>query len=387
MKLKLPEKKKNNSRQNNNISRMISVFGSSTGQEELDEIRSCIDAQWLGIGPKTKLFEAEFSKRLGGRGFKLVNSGSNSLYIAVKLLNLPAGTEIILPSFTWIACAHAVVLAGCTPVFCDVDLDTQNVTDLTIASCITKKTGAIMVVHYAGKPVDMKPILKLGYPVIEDAAHAVDSKFNGQYCGTMGKVGIYSFDAVKNLVMGEGGGITAQDPELVKRASLLRYCGIGKSGFEASEKNDRWWEYNIVDFVPKFISNDLSAAVGLVQLRKLGDLQTRRKQIWDLYQREFEKISWLKRPVDGGKNEQHSYFTYFVRLINGKRDAFAKYLRENGIYSTLRFHPLHLNPIYKSNSRLPSTELLNEQGLNIPLHPGLSDSEIEHIIQTIKSFA
>ena len=171
---------------------------------------------------------------------------------------MPPGAEVILPALTWISCAHAVVLAGCTPVFCDVDIETQNVTAETIAPHLTDKTGAIMVVHYGGKPVRMAPILDLGLPVIEDAAHAVDSKLGGRCCGSIGAIGVYSFDAIKNLAMPEGGGLTAQNPDWIARARVLRYCGIGKSGFEASVTKDRWWEYNIAEFFPKFLPNDIN---------------------------------------------------------------------------------------------------------------------------------
>jgi len=365
---------------------MISVFGSKVGQEELDEIRTSIEAQWMGIGPKTRAFETALAKRLGQAEFALLDSGSNSLYTAVRLLGLKPGTEVILPSLTWISCAHAIVLAGCVPVFCDVELETQNVSAETIAPHISPRTGAIMVVHYAGKPVRMEPILEFGFPVIEDAAHAIDSKLGGKYCGTIGTVGVYSFDAVKNLAMGEGGGLTARDPELVVQARMLRYCGIGKSGFEASANKDRWWEYNIVDFFPKFLPSDISASIGLAQLRKLDDLQAYRKEIWDIYQREFAEVDWLFRPVDAVEDEQHSYFTYFVRVPGGKRDQFAKYLYTEGIYTTLRYHPLHMNAIYNSSAKLPNCEQLNEEGLNLPLHPNLSAADIDKIISTVRAF-
>lgn len=366
---------------------MISVFGSKVGQEELDEIRTSIEAQWIGIGPKTKAFEEAFAQRLRLPGFALLDSGSNSLYMAVKLLDLPPGSEVIVPSLTWISCAHAIVLAGCTPVFCDVDVATQNVTAETIAPHLTRKTGAIMVVHYAGKPVRMKPILELGLPVIEDAAHAVDSKLDGRACGSIGAVGVYSFDAVKNLAMGEGGGLTAQNPDWITRSQRLRYCGIAKSGFEASATKDRWWEYTIAEFFPKFLPNDINASIGLAQLRKLDALQAYRKQIWALYQREFANLGWLCRPQDPAADEQHSYFTYFVRVPGGKRDAFAKYMYNHGIYTTFRYHPLHMNPIYRSSARLPVCEQLNEEGLNLPLHPNLAEAEIDKVISTVKAFS
>jgi aminotransferase len=365
---------------------MISVFGSQVGQAELDEIRSSIEAQWMGIGPKVRAFEKEFVGRLNLTDFAMLDSGSNSLYMAVKLLNLPPGSEVILPSFTWISCAHAIVLGGCVPVFCDVDLDTCNVTVDSITLHLTRKTKAIMVVHYAGKPVRMEQILQIGIPVIEDAAHAVDSKLGNQYCGSIGSIGVYSFDAVKNLATPDGGGITARNPELVTKARALRYCGIGKSGFEASANKDRWWEYEIADFSPRFLPNDIVASIALVQLRNLDHLQALRKRIWDLYQKEFAELGWLVCPSDPASDEQHSYFTYCVRILNGNRDRFAKYLYQKGIYTTLRYHPLHLNRIYNSHAKLPVCEQLNEEALSLPLHPNLSESNIAYIIESVKKF-
>lgn len=365
---------------------MINVFGSQVGPEELEEIRTSLEAQWIGIGPKTAAFEKEFAARLGLPGFVLLDSGSNSLYLAVKLLNLPPDAEVIVPSFTWIACGHAPVLAGCKVVFCDVDYETQNVTRETVAAAMTKKTGAVMVVHYGGLPVAVEKIAELGLPVIEDAAHAVDSKRRGVACGGLGAIGVYSFDAVKNLAMGEGGGLAAKDPALVARARQLRYCGIGKSGFEASANKARWWEYNVAEFFPKMLPSDIAASMGLAQLRKLDAMQARRKAIWELYQKELAGLSWLKRPQDAPAGDRHSYFTYCVRVDGGRRDRLAKYLYDNGIYTTLRYHPLHMNPIYRSTARLPVCERLNEEALSIPLHPALKDADVEKIIGALKAF-
>jgi dTDP-4-amino-4,6-dideoxygalactose transaminase len=366
---------------------MISVFGSKVGKEELEEIRTSIESQWIGIGPKTKLFEKKFAERMGLDDFVMLDSGSNSIYLAIKLLNLPAGSEVILPTLTWISCATAVVLNNCRPVFADVDLETQNITSDTIAPAITDKTRAVMVVHYAGLPVKMDEIEKFGLPIIEDAAHAVDSKIEEKYCGSIGDIGIYSFDGVKNLAIGEAGGITSGSVELMKKAKSLRYCGIEKSGFEASTIKERWWEYNVVDFFPKLIPDDISASIGLAQLKKLYGLQKYRKYIWDIYQDEFGKLSWINIPKDADKNEQHSYFTYFIRLNNDKRDDLAHYLYEKGIYTTLRYQPLHMIPIFNSTHlKLKNSEMLNDIGLNIPLHPNLSEDDIGYVIKTIKEF-
>lgn len=365
---------------------MISVFGSKVGPEEMEEIRSSLENQWMGIGPKTKKFEEAFAAHLDAPRFALLDSGSNALWMAIKLLNLPAGSEVLVPSFTWISCAHAIVLGGCVPVFCDVELDTQNVSIDTIRPHLTDRTRAIMVVHYAGLPVDLDPILDLKLPVIEDAAHAVDSKVNRRACGTLGAVGVFSFDAVKNLAMGEGGGVTSKDPELVERARLLRYCGIGKSGFEASANQQRWWEYHITEFFPKFLPNDIMASIGLAQLSKLSSLQKKRREIWFRYQEAFAELDWMIRPKDSRPHEQHSFFTYLVRVLGGRRDDLAQYLYSKGIYTTLRYHPLHLNPIYGVSIKLPNCEQLNEEGLNLPLHPNLSEGDVEKIIDTIRTY-
>jgi dTDP-4-amino-4,6-dideoxygalactose transaminase len=128
------------------------------------------------------------------------------------------------------------------------------------------------------------------------------------------------------------------------------------------------------------------ASIGLAQLRKLDLLQEHRRKIWERYQQEFAGITWMARPQDPGKSEQHSYFTYFVRIAGGKRDAFAKYLYENGIYTTLRYHPLHMNPIYKSKAKLSICERLNEEGLNLPIHPNLSADDVDHIVKVVGAF-
>ena len=367
---------------------MISVFGSRVGEEEIVEVSDSINKQWMGMGPKVKKFEETYKKRTGLENFIMVDSGSNALYLAIELLDLPKGSEIIVPSFTWVSCAQAVLLAGHKPVFADVDLDTMNITAKTAKDQITDKTAAIMVVHYAGLPVEMDEIIALGLPIIEDAAHAVDSYYKGKVCGGLADVGIYSFDAVKNLAVGEGGGVTAKDSARLERATRLRYCGIGKSGFEASTGGKkRWWEYAITEAHIKMNPSDIAGAIGVAQLAKLDDLQSYRKEIWDRYQEAFKDIGWLKLPIEANEGDKHSYFTYAIRVTNGKRDELAHYLLEKGIYTTLRYHPLHLNELYEQmDKRLPNSEILNEEALSIPLHPNMSEEDIVKVINEIKNF-
>lgn len=368
---------------------MISVFGSKVGKEEINNVISSMEQQWMGFGKIVDIFEDEFSKKFDIPNFLMVDSGSNALFMAVYLLNLAKGSEIIVPSFTWVSCAQVVLLAGMHPIFCDVDIHSMNITAETIKKSITKKTKAIMVVHYAGLPVNMEEIKSFGLPIIEDAAHAVYSKHRGKHCGNIGDVGIYSFDAIKNLTAGEGGGLAAQNPDLIERAKMLRYCGIGKSGFDSATSNakdkNRWWEYTISEPFIKMLPTNIAAGIALAQLEKIDDLQEVRRKIWATYQNEFSNLDWVVTPKEANNEDTHSYFTYCIRTP--KRDELAHYLLKNDVYTTLRYHPLHLNPLYKQlNVRLPNCEILNEDCLSIPLHPRLLENDVDKIVTLIKKF-
>jgi aminotransferase len=368
---------------------MISVFGSLVGEEEISRVADCMRSQWMGFGKPVEAFERTYMQKYRLPSFAMVDSGSNALLMALTLLDLPPGSEVILPSFTWVSCAQAIVLAGHSPVFCDVDLATMNVRREDIERRITDRTAAAMVVHYAGLPVDMDPILALGIPVVEDAAHAVDSTYRGRPCGAIGDVGIFSFDAVKNLTVGEGGGITARRPEQIERAKVLRYCGIGKSGFDSAMASAgakaRWWEYNIQEAFIKMLPTSIAANIGLVQLERIDALQERRKQIWSRYQRELAAVPGLVTPRDAPEADRHSYFTYCIRVP--RRDDLAHHLLANNIYTTLRYHPLHLNAIYRQTElRLPNSERLNEEALSIPIHPRMTDEDVGRVIGAIAAF-
>jgi dTDP-4-amino-4,6-dideoxygalactose transaminase len=368
---------------------MISVFGSLVGEEEIANAVSCMRSQWMGFGANVALFEKEFATKFNVPHFAMVDSGSNALFMAVSLLDLPYGSEVILPSFTWVSCAQAIMMAGHKPVFCDVDPVTMNVRRDDVEPLLSPRSKAVMVVHYAGLPVDLNPILALGLPVIEDAAHAVCSTHEGKPCGAIGDVGIYSFDAVKNLTTGEGGGVACRHAATLERAKVMRYCGIGKSGFEAAVAKaagkSRWWEYNISEPFIKMLPTNIAAGIGLAQLERIDSLQARRLEIWRYYQAELGQTGWIKTPAEAVPGDRHSFFTYCVRLP--RRDELAHFLLDNGVYTTLRYHPLHLNGLYgQMNVRLPNCEALNEDALSIPLHPRLTGDEVNKIVDLVKKF-
>ncbi|MFA0960370.1 DegT/DnrJ/EryC1/StrS family aminotransferase [Roseivirga sp. BDSF3-8] len=364
---------------------MIRVFSSKAGVEELEHVRQSIENQWLGGGPKLKQFEDSMASDLSTQYFTMIDNATNGLFLACQLLGLEPGSEIICPSFTWVGCAHAIKLAGFEPVFCDVAIESQNVSVETIKPKITRKTSAIMVVHYAGLSVDMNPIIELGYPIIEDAAHAVCSTYKGRRCGTLGKIGVFSFDSMKNLAVGEGGGIAFSSEEHFERAKKLRLCGLGKSSYEMRGNKDRWWELGAREASLKFKPSDISAGVALGQLAKLPVLQQRRKEVWTRYHLELANINELHLPIEKEfDNSQHSYFTYTIRTP--KRDQLANFLLSEDIYTTLRFFPIHLNEVYMNGLMLENTEILKETALNIPLHPNMEEQEVDKVISSIKKF-
>ncbi|WP_027006622.1 DegT/DnrJ/EryC1/StrS family aminotransferase [Conexibacter woesei] len=368
---------------------MIGVFGARTGAEELAALAPSVRDGWMGMGPQVAAFEAALGDRLGAP-LVMVDSGSNALHAAVAALGLPPGSDVLVPSWTWIACANAVALAGHRPVFVDVEEATQNVTAELCAAVLTPRAAAIMVVHYAGKPVDVGAVAALGLPVLEDAAHAIDSALDGRACGTLGAAGIYSFDAVKNLATPDGGAVTAQDPDVLERVRSLRYCGLERSGFAASSNGGaagRWWETAHTAPFPRMLPNDVSASIGLAQLDRLAANQARRAAIWAHYQRELGELGWLITPEDPGPRERHSWFTYFVRVTDGRRDALAHALLGAGIYTTMRYPPLHRMPAFGAQAqRLPVSERLAETGLNLPLHPALTDAEVDQVVTAVQGF-
>jgi len=368
---------------------MLSVFGCEMTANEIARASSCLESQWIGMGQEVASFEREFSEARGLSNFVMCDSGSNALYLALRALDLPEGSEVIVPTFTWIACATSVLLAGLRPVFCDIDPSTMNVRAEDVAVQMTSDTSAIMVVHFAGLPVDLHDIRQFNLPIIEDCAHAVDSMYKGVACGSQSEASIFSFDSVKNLAVGEGGGVTFRDSSHADRARELRYCGIAKSGFQAASdqaaSEPRWWEYDLRGIAPKMLPTDIAASIGRVQLKRLPEMQDRRRRLWEMYNEELDMVPGLLRPLEAPRTDRHSYFTYSIRVP--QRDELARFLLDRGIYTTLRYQPLHYLPIFEQRWRdLPNSEALNEIALSIPLHPRMTSEDVLLVSDSIKEF-
>ena len=302
------------------------------------------------------------------------------------------GDEVIMPTCSFVGAANAVISCGAGVVFCDVDKRTLNATAESIEEKITPKTKAVCIIHFGGVPCEMDEIVKLcadkNIVLIEDSATAVSSFYKGKACGTFGQAGLWSFDAMKILVCGDGGMIYVKDEEKLKYLRQNMYLGlVSQSGF-TNTVDSKWWEFQIDTFGRRSIMNDISSAIGLVQLEKLPEFIARRKKITELYDSLLADETWLDRPLKLKDYQISSYYMYHIQMKNPKdRDGLAKYLRENNIYTTFRYYPLHWVDMYEQKSEhLPNAETAALSTLCLPIHQTLSDEDVEFICQKIISF-
>src|SRR6266545_5495667 len=259
---------------------MIHLVRPQVGEEELRAVAEVFESSWLGVGPRTKAFETGFAEHLGVEPDHVVfvNSGTAALFLALETLDLRAGDEVVLPSASFVAAANAIMACGARPVFCDVDERTLNPALDDIENTLTPRTKAVVVLHYGGYPGDVARIAarcrEAGIALVEDAACSVASRVGGKAVGTFGDLAIWSFDAAKVLVTGDGGMLYARDRRQAERARRLAYHGLVHArGFgDAAGARDRWWEPELSEVGRRFIGNDLTAAIGTVQLRRLPEL-------------------------------------------------------------------------------------------------------------------
>ena len=264
---------------------MINIYQPSLGQEELDAIERVFKSNWLGKGKLTEKFVEKFSLKLKSHpnNFKTICSCTEGLFQSMNILEIEEGDEVILPSISFIGAANAIVSRGAKPIFCDVDSRTLNVSADDIEKNITKKTKAVIILHYAGVPCDMDEIVDLcdkhNIKLIEDNANSPISKYNNQFTGTIGDIGLWSFDAMKILVMGDGGLVYCKDVELAKRLDYEAYLGLKSASGFSNSIDTKWWEFDIELPGRRVIINDVTAAIGLEQLKKLDAFISRRKDV------------------------------------------------------------------------------------------------------------
>lgn len=366
---------------------MIEVFKPSMGQEEIEAVAEVLKSGWIGLGPKTALFEKEFAAYIGVRHAIGVNSATAALDLAVKLLGINHGDEVIVPTMTFVSTAHAVAYNLATPIFADCDENSLNLDLSDVAGRISRRTKAIIAVHFAGRPVDMDGLRRIAgnIPVIEDAAHACGASYKGKKCGSLGDLACFSFHAVKNLAMGDGGCIATDRDEIRDRAKKLRWLGIDKGTWDRTGLDKSyWWQYCVEEIGLKCHMNDIMASIGLVQLRKLDLMNSRRKAIAGLYFEGLADLPELRLPLFDDANNSSSWHIFHVKAF--QRDKLSAYLREMGINTGVHYTPIHTYGCYGNRPVLPVAERLVEVILSLPMYPDLTDGQVMEIITAIRAF-
>jgi aminotransferase len=371
---------------------MINVFQPTVGEEELAAVAQVFRSNWVGKGARTAEFEAEFASHLGVGRDRVTSTSccTEALFLAARLVGLGPGDDVVLPTVSFVGAGNAVAAHGARPVFCDVDPRTLNPTVDDVLAALTPKTKAVIVLHYGGYPGAVAEIAALcrdrGIMLIEDAACSVASKVDYKACGVIGDIGVWSFSGPKVLVTGDGGMLSARDPELVEKAGKLAYLGLEQfSGFSQAKRADtRWWDFQISSFASRSIMNDIQAAIGLVQLGKLKSFVERRREIVAHYDEALADVGGLVLPPPLPHGHTSSYYLYWVQMDENIRDDVARDLYEMGIYTTFRYAALHQVHAYGSSAQLPNAEAAVAQTLCLPLHQGLSDGDVDKTVTALR---
>lgn len=371
---------------------MINVMQPSLGEEELNAIKKVFDSNWLGKGRLVAEFEKMYADHIGTTVDHVISTNccSEGLFSSMHLCGIEPGDEVIVPTTSFVGAGNAVCANGSKLVLCDVDPRTLNARLEDIEKAVTSKTKAILLLHYGGVPCDMDPIMDFanseGIKVIEDCAAGVWSKYKGRALGTDGDMAMWSFDAMKILVCGDGAMLYFKDPEVRDKADKWLYFGLeAKSGYENSVAQ-KWWEYDISSFGHRAIMNDITAAMAIEQLKKLPSFMQKRKAVHDAYGEGLNDLDWIDLPLPLEDGSRSSYYFYHIQVTNGKRDELARYLRERGVYTTYRYFPLHRVAHYGVSGSFPNADYAADNTLCLPIHQGLTDNEVDSIIEIIKEF-
>lgn len=343
-----------------------------------------------GDGVFTKRCQKWIEEYSGSLKVLLTHSCTAALEMAALLLDIQPGDEIIMPSYTFVSTANAFVLRGAVPVFVDIKNDTLNLDEKLIEGAITKRTKAIVPVHYAGVACEMDTIMnianhyKLG--VVEDAAQGMMAYYKGRALGSIGDIGAYSFHETKNIISGEGGAILINNSEKILRAEIIREKGTDRSQFFRGEIDKYTWQ----DLGSSFLPSDLIAAFLWAQLQEAENITSLRLACWEIYHTllaPFETKGLLRRPIVP-KDCQHNGHIYYILLAPEiDRQSVLTELKNKGIYSTFHYVPLHFSPAGKRFSRthgsMAVTNNISERLIRLPLWPGLTKDEQQRVVSCL----
>lgn len=367
---------------------MISVYKPKLYTEEvLEELRPVLDSGWVGLGPKVKEFETALQEHIGGNTlFSALNSCTSALHIAIRMLDLPKGSKVLTTPITFVSTNHVLLYEGLEPVFCDVEPLTGNM-DVNYALDAIEKYDikAIVLVHNGGYPADMDGFnaikQKTGIPIVEDCAHAFGSTYNGKKIGQSNNICAWSFQAVKNLCVGDGGALSTNNPKYLKRINTLRWLGIDRDTITRSSGGYNW-KYDVVEIGYKYHMCDIIATVGLVQLRHIEEDNARRKEIAEFYYNNLKNITL----PDYNKERQSAYW-FAPIFVENQKEVYQK-LVENNIYPSVHFVKNNGYRMYKDFIQIndcKNAEWYQEHVLSLPIHLYLQNEDLQKIVDTINS--
>lgn len=371
---------------------MIPFNKASITEKEIAYVTKALEnRKTSGDGPYTMKVYEKFKELMGINHMLLTTSGTTSLEMASLLINLEPGDEVIVPSFTFSSTANAFMLRRAKPVFCDIRRDTMNIDETKIESLITDKTKAIYTVDYAGVPCEMTIINEIANRhnlyVIEDAAQAVGSTYEGKYAGTLGDFGCYSFHETKNYVMGEGGGLVLNREEFLDRAEIIREKGTNRRQVLKGMVDKYTWH----DIGSSFLPSDVLAAMLYAQLERYEEIMEKRLAVWNSYQTELEDLEdkgYLRRPILPDNIEHNGHMYNIILPTPEKRTELVAKLKEKDIYAYICYVPLHSAPLgmklgYDS-AKCPVTEDYGERVLRLPLYADMNVGDAQFVVETIR---
>jgi dTDP-4-amino-4,6-dideoxygalactose transaminase len=364
----------------------------SISERETEKVVSCLKSGWITTGPLCKAFEEKFCELTGASYALSLSSGTAGMHLTLLGLNIKRGDEIITPSMTFASTLNMVTLLGAKPVFVDIHYDTLNINTDLIEGKITEKTRAIVPVHFAGAPVDMDKILGIAKKndllVIEDAAHGLGTYYKGVHVGGRGQIAIFSFHPIKNITTGEGGMITHSDDHLESRLKLLRFHGIERDAWKRYGKGGNP-EYDIKTPGFKYNLTDIQAALGLAQLSRLEELNSRRRQLADLYRRRLEGVEGLELPGVPAYPHIHSWHLFVIKVTSMERERFMQQLSEYNIGYGIHFPAGHclsyIRERYKiKKGELKETERASANLLSLPLFPDMKEDDVSYVSEAVR---
>lgn len=367
------------------------------GEEEINEVVEALRSGWLTTGPKTARFETDFAAFLGldsGQALA-VNSATAGLHLALEAVGVGPGDEVITTTYTFTATAEVIRYLGAHPVLVDIDPLTFNLDPAQIERALTPRTKAIIPVHFGGLACEMDAILAIARKhklrVIEDAAHALPTRYRGKLVGALASdATVYSFYATKTITTGEGGMIVTRDADLARRCRTMRLHGISRDVFDRYTSTKPSWHYEVVAPGFKYNMSDLAAAVGIQQLKKAWRFQAQRQALAERYNAAFDTLP-VMLPPQATPDDLHAWHLYVIRLRQDaplQRDEFIQRMAERGIGCSVHFIPLHLHPYWRDTYHLkpedfPAAQAAYECAVSLPLYTRMTEADQQRVIEAV----